>query len=102
MAERGVADIVGIGNGLAQFLVQPQGPGQGPGMLGHLQGVGQPGAGKVPFAYQKDLGLVLQILQGLAVEDPVAVPLKSGSKGIRLGTVESPAQAPAAFGGIWG
>ena len=49
MAERGMPQVVGQTDGLGQVLVQPQGPGDGSGDLGHLQGMGEPGAVVIPF-----------------------------------------------------
>ena len=49
VAKGGVAQVVAQGDGLGQVLVQPQGPRDGPGDAGDLQGVGHAGAVVVPL-----------------------------------------------------
>ena len=93
VAERGVAQVVGQGHRLGQVLVEAQGPGDGPGDLGHLQRMGQPGAVEVPLRREKDLGLLLQPPERLAVDDPVPVPLVDRPEGV-LGLGARPAAAP--------
>ncbi len=59
VAKGGVAQVVGQGNGLGKVLVKPQGPGNGAGNLGDLQGVGEPGAVVVSLGREENLGFVL-------------------------------------------
>ena len=84
VAEGGVAEIVPQGDGLGQVLVEAQGPGDGAGHLGHLQGMGQARAVVVPQGCQEHLGLVLEPPEGVAVDDPVAVELKGGAHLARI------------------
>lgn len=49
----------------------------------------------IPFRGEKDLGLVLQPPEGLAVKDPVPVPLVDGAEEV-LGLLSVPACGPAA------
>ena len=79
MAEGSVAQVVAQGDGLGQILVQPQGPGDGPGNPGNLQGVGHPGAVVIPFRRREYLGFVHHPAEGLAVDNPVGVPLVAGA-----------------------
>ena len=92
MAEGGVPQVVPQGDGLGQVLVQAQGAGDSAGDLRHLQRVGQPGAVVVALRREKDLGLLLEPAERLAVDDAVPVPLVAGPHGVgRL----RPAAAPA-------
>ena len=79
MAEGGMAQVVAHGNGLRQVLVEAQGPGNGAGDPGDLQGMGHAGAVVVSLRLQKDLGLVHQAAKGLAVHNSVNVPLVAGA-----------------------
>ena len=94
VAEGGVPQVVPQADGLAQVLVQPQGPGDGPRQPRHLQGVGQPGAVVVPLRLQKHLGLVLEPPEGLGMGDAVHVPLKAAADRVR----RFRAQPPPALG----
>jgi len=80
MAEGGVSQVMGQGNGLGEVLIEPQGLGDGPGDLGDFQGVGQPGAIVIAGGGEEDLGLVLEAAEGLGVDDPIPVPLKGGTE----------------------
>ena len=73
MAEGRMAQVVGQGDRLGQFAVQPQGVGQGSGDLADLQRMGQAGAIVVALMGHEDLGLALQAAEGGGVDDPVAV-----------------------------
>ena len=94
-----VAQIMPQGDGLRQILVQPQGPGQGPGHLGNLQRVGQPGPVVIPLRGEKYLGLELQPPKGFAVDDAVPVPLEGGAH-IAVRDGHSPAPALRRVGGV--
>ena len=76
VAERRMTEVVAEGNGLREALIEAQGLGYGPGVLGDLEGVGKAGPVVVPLRRQKDLGLVLEAAEGLAVKNSVPVPLK--------------------------
>ena len=63
-------------DGLGQILVQAQAPGDGAGNLRDLQRMGQPGAVQVALRREEHLRFLLETPEGLAVQHPVAVPLK--------------------------
>ena len=54
-----MAQIMAQGDGLCEIFIEPQGPGDGSGDLGHLQSVGQSGPVVVSLRRQKHLGLML-------------------------------------------
>ena len=58
--------------------------GNGAGNLADFQRMGQPGPVVVPFRREKDLGLLLEAPEGLAVQDPVPVPLKARADRVRF------------------
>ena len=87
MAERRMAEIVRERQRLGQILVELQRAGDRAGDLRHLDAVGQPGAEEVALVVDEHLGLVLQLAEGGAVDDPVAVAL--------------PGRAGAASGSGW-
>ena len=78
MAEGGMAQIMTQDDGLDQIQIQIQCPAHGPGNLGHLQGVGQPGAQNLILAGGHQLGLARQTAEGTAVEDLIPVKAKDG------------------------
>ena len=67
------------GHGLGEVFIQPECPGNSPGDLRDLQGMGQSSSVMIPGGRQKYLGLVFQAAKGLGMNDPVPVPLKNGS-----------------------
>ena len=79
VAKRRVPKIVPHGNGLRQILVQPKRLGNGSGDSGNFKGVGQPGAVVVTLRLQKDLRLVHQPPERLAVDDTIRIPLIAGA-----------------------
>jgi hypothetical protein len=81
--ERRVPEVVPQGDRLGEVLVQAQGPGDGPGHLGDLQGVGEADAVVVPLGGDEHLGLVLQPAERLGMDDPVPVSLEGGSQIVR-------------------
>ena len=68
--------IVRQRNGLDQFLVEAQRPGNRARDLRNLQGMGQPRAKQIAFMVDKDLGLVDQAPKGAGVDDAIAIALK--------------------------
>ena len=74
---RRVTDVVGQSGKLAQVRVHPEGGADATGDLPDLQGVGEPGAGRVPLPRSDDLGLVRQPTQRGTVQDarPVTVEI---------------------------
>ena len=90
MSERRMSQIVSQSSSLDQVLIQAQGLGNGPGVLGDLQRMSHPGPVMVPVRIQKDLGLVLEPAEGLAVQNTVPVPLEDRPD-IALGFLPGPA-----------
>jgi hypothetical protein len=88
--------IVAESDGFGQLFVQLQDLGDAPGDLRHLEGVRQPGPIVVTRRGKKDLRLVLETTEGLAVDHPVPVALKRGADGIS-GLVAQPATRVAAL-----
>src|SRR5215213_4797792 len=83
VAERRVTEIVAETNRLDEVLIEEERPADGAGDLGHLEGVGEPGAVVVTSGSDKDLGLVHQPAKALGMEDAVTVALEGGPQ-IRL------------------
>jgi len=83
MAEGGVADVMGEGDGFDEVFIQAEGAADGAGDLGDFEGVGE--AGSVVIAGgDEDLGFVLEPAEGFAVEDAVPVALEAGSDGVGI------------------
>ncbi len=79
MAEGGVAEIVGEGDGLGEVLIEGEGPRDGAGDGGDLDGMGEPGAEVIAGAAEEDLGLVLEAAEGAGMDDAGAVALVLGA-----------------------
>ena len=79
MAERRMAEVVGERERLAKVFVEAEAPANRARDLRNLEAVGQPGAEKIAFVVDEDLGLVLKPPKRPAVDDPVAIPLVAGS-----------------------
>ena len=75
VTEGGVAEVVPEADGLGQDFVEAQRLRDRARDLRHLQHVCEPGPVVISFRRQKDLCLVLQPPECLAVDDAVAVPL---------------------------
>ena len=90
VAAGAVAAVVAEGDGLGQGHVEPAGPGDGRGHLGHLEGVGEPGP-LVVVGEHEHLGLAGQAPEGGGVQDAVAVALEAGAG--RVGLLRPPAGA---------
>ena len=99
MAERGMAQVVGQGDGLDQVLVQPQATGDGAAELGDLQRMRQPGAEQVALMVDKDLGLVDQAAERGAVDHPIAVALEVVTQAHRRLGMEA-ATRPSGVAGV--
>ena len=98
MSERGMSQVVRQGDGLGEVGLQAQGRGEGPGDLGHLEGMGQAGAVVIALVGDEDLGLLLQPPEGRGVDDPVPVAGEGGpGAALRLRMA-----APAGGGGALG
>ena len=90
VAEGRVAQVVAQRDGLGQILIEPQRAGYGPGDARDLEGVGQAGAVVVALRLQKDLGLVLEAPEGLAMGYAIHVALEAGAYlALRLRTLPS-------------
>ena len=76
MSKGGVPQIMAQRDCLCQIFVEAQSLCNGPGVLGHFQGMGQSGSVMVSFWQQKYLRLLLKSAECLAVKDPVPVSLK--------------------------
>jgi len=72
----GVPQIMRKADSLGQILVQAQAAGDGAGDLRDLQRMGQPGTVQVALRRKEHLRFLLETPEGLAVQHPVAVPLK--------------------------
>ena len=81
VAEGRVAEIVGQGQGIGEVLVETELAGDGAGDLGHFEAVGEPGAVEIAHVVDEDLGFVLQLAEGGAVDDAVPVPLPGAAGG---------------------
>ncbi len=93
MAEGSMSETMGQENGLAEIFIQSQSPPKGPGMLGHLKGMGKTGTVKIPLADPEDLRFVLKILEISAVKHPVTIPLETGPVIVFFRPMKRPAHA---------
>ena len=85
-----VTAVVAEGDRFGQCDVQPAGACDATGDLGHLQGVGQPGA-LVVGGKDEDLSLPSQPAEWSGMEDSVSIPLEAGSPSIGfLGSLSIP------------
>ena len=80
MTEGRMPQVMSQRDGLGQVLVQAQGPGHRAGDLADFQGMGQAGTVMIAFRGKKDLCLLLEPPERLAVQDPVTVPLEARAK----------------------
>jgi len=101
MAERGMAEIPGEGDGLGEVFVEAEGTAEGTGEGGDLDGVGEAGTDVVAGAVEWDLSFVFEATKSGAVNDAFAVSLKFGAEVVRFFGVFA-AEAFAAFGGEGG
>jgi len=101
MAEGGVTEISGQGDGLGEIFVEAEGTAEGTGEGGDLDGVGQAGTDVIAGAVERDLGFVFEATKSGTVNDAFAVSLKFGAEVVRFFRVFA-AEAFAAFGGEGG
>jgi hypothetical protein len=78
MSKRRMSQVVAKRNRFDQVFIETKRLGNRPCILGNLQSMGKPGPIMISRRRQKDLGLVFEPAEGLAVQDPVSVTLKSG------------------------
>ena len=76
-----VPAVVAEGDGLGEGHVEADGPGDGRGHLGHLQGMGEAGA-LVVVGEHEDLGLAGQASERRGVQDAVTVAFEAGAQRI--------------------
>jgi hypothetical protein len=79
MAEGGVAEIMGQGDGFREGFVEIQHPGHATGDLGHFQGVGEASAVEVALVIDEHLSLVHEPPEGGGMDDAVPVPVVFGA-----------------------
>ena len=79
VAERRVAQVVAVGRGLRQILIEPQPAADRPRDARDLQRVGHAGAVMVALRREEDLRLVHQPAERLAVQDAVGIALVAGA-----------------------
>ena len=75
VSERSMPEVMAHCDRFRQVLIQSQRSGDGPGDLGNLQRMSQPGTKVVAFRCQKYLGFMHKPSEGLRMDDPVPVPL---------------------------
>ena len=78
MAERRMTEVMGKRYGFGEIVVEPEGPRQRTGNLGHLDRVGQPRSKMVAFGRHKDLCLVGEPAERRRMHDAIAVALEDG------------------------
>ena len=98
VAEGGMAEVVGQGDGFAEVFVEAEGAGDVAGDGGDFHGVGEAGAEVVPGAIKEDLGFVFEAAEGAGVNHPVAVPLIMRAPFGRRFPVLAPARVGAELG----
>jgi len=104
MAEGGMSQIVRKAEGLGEVFVDGQQTRNGPRNLRHFQRMGETRPVIIPLILDEDLGLVLQASKSGGMNDPIPVPLITGSGGaFRLGeqaaaAVNRPARIGRAHG----
>ena len=93
MTERRMTEVVGQRAGLGEVLVEAQRTRQRAGDLGHLEGVGEPGAVMIALVVDEHLGLVGEPAERRGMDDPVAVAAEiAAGRARRLGMEAPPAR----------
>ena len=94
MAEGGMAEVVGKGEGLGQVFVDAERPGHGTGDLRHFEAVREPRPVVIALVIDGDLRLVGQPAESGRMQDAVAVPGVERARGAwRLSHEAPPALA---------
>ena len=88
VTKRRVPQIVPIGRGLGKIFIQPQRAADRPCDPANLERVGHARAVVVSLGREKDLRLVHEPPEGLAVDNPVRVPLVAGAHLVFLRRIE--------------
>lgn len=101
MAEGRMTEVMGEGKGLGEVLIEAEAARNGAGDLGDLERVGEAGAEEVTLVIDEDLRLVLQLAEGGAVDDAVAVALEGAARR-RLRLPVEPAAGLVGLGGVGG
>ena len=101
MAEGGMTEIPGEGDGLGEVFVEAEGAAEGAGEGGDLDGMGEAGTDVVAGAVEWNLGFVFEATKSGAVNDAFAVSLEFGAEVVRFFGVFA-AEAFATFGGEGG
>ena len=101
MAEGGMPEIAGEGDGLGEVFVEAEGAAERAGERGDLDGMGEAGTDVVAGAVEWDLGFVFEATKSGAVNDAFAVSLEFGAEVVRFFGVFA-AEAFATFGGEGG
>ena len=78
MAERGVPEVVSQCDRLGEVFIEVQRSGYSSGYLRDLKRVRKTGHVVIAQRRVKDLSLVFETSKGLAVSDPVPIPLEFG------------------------
>ena len=79
VAEGRMSEIMSKSNGLGQILVQTQRADDHPGNPRHFERMGHTGTVMISLRLQKNLRLVHQAPEGLAVQNSVGIPLVAGA-----------------------
>ena len=79
VAEGGVAEVVGKGDGFGKVFVEVEGLGEVSGNGGDFDGMGKACAKEAAGAVKEDLGFVAELAKRARVDDSVAVSLIAGS-----------------------
>ena len=80
VAEGRMSHVVDQGDRLGQVFVDPEEASGRAGNLGRFQRMGEAGPVVVALVVDEDLRLILQLAEGAAVDDPVAVALIGGTQ----------------------
>lgn len=82
VAEGGVAEVVGEGDGFREVFVEAEGTSDGAGDGSDFDGVGQSRAVVVAGTVEEDLGLAVEAAEGGGVNDPGPIALEGGAVGV--------------------
>ena len=79
MAESGMAEVVGEGDGFGEVFVEIEGAGDVAGDASDFDGVGEAGAEMIAGAIEENLGLIFEAAEGAGMNDAIAVALVMGA-----------------------